>query len=109
MDIYGKRRRSLKAIVGSHHGAIADFARKHDIDAGFMSQLLSGHRIIGEKVARKLEGQLNLSSGSLDEPDMAGIGGDPLTEIETALDNAAWITDTDKTYLMGLVTLLRNR
>ena len=44
----------LKKINASGN-SVADFCRSHDLDPSYISQLLNGHRNIGEKAARKIE------------------------------------------------------
>lgn len=79
MDIRDIRRRRLKQLIAQKKsdGEVknnADFARRHQIDTSYLSQILNGHRKIGEQAARKLEGQIGLSHGHLDGDDpIAGL------------------------------------
>ncbi len=53
MDIYEKRRTILKALIGENQ--LKDFAAAHaDIDASYLSQILNGHRTLGDRAAMNL-------------------------------------------------------
>ena len=52
----------LRGLVGSHP-SIAAFARTHNVDATYISQILNGHRSLGEKAARKMEQAIGLAEG----------------------------------------------
>lgn len=45
-----------------------DFANLHGLDASYLSQILNGHRNLGEKAAANLEEKIGLESGSLVSP-----------------------------------------
>ncbi|WEA19035.1 S24 family peptidase [Pseudomonas juntendi] len=45
-----------------------EFAEAHDLDASYLSQLLNGHRKLGEKAARNLEVKIGLAAGMLTSP-----------------------------------------
>ncbi len=45
-----------------------DFANRHSLDASYLSQLLNGHRNLGEKAAASLEQKIGLAPGSLVTP-----------------------------------------
>lgn len=45
-----------------------DFANQHGLDASYLSQILNGHRNLGEKAAANLEEKIGLPSGSLVNP-----------------------------------------
>lgn len=62
------RRKNLGRVI-SQYASVAAFARKHNVDATYMRQLLSKHRPFGEKAASKLEGAIGLPKGwlSVDE------------------------------------------
>ncbi len=63
MDIFEKRLTILKALIGEN--SLKDFAAAHDVDASYLSQLLNGHRRVGDRAASNLEEKLNLPSGLL--------------------------------------------
>jgi len=65
MDERDNRVRALREIV-DRFPSIAEFARRYDLDATYMSQLLNGHRSMGEKTARNLEQKLGLARGAFD-------------------------------------------
>lgn len=45
-----------------------DFANQHGLDASYLSQILNGHRNLGEKAAATLEDKIGLAAGSLVSP-----------------------------------------
>jgi transcriptional regulator with XRE-family HTH domain len=59
------RLRNLRFLVEQTE-SIADFARKYLLDPTYISQLLNGHRSIGEKAARNLELKIGLEPDWLD-------------------------------------------
>ncbi len=65
-----------------------------DMTPGYINQLLNGHRTIGEKVARKIEGQLGLKHLALDETDNA-IEGEYLPKIESNAEFIGGIEEWD--------------
>lgn len=65
MDIREIRRLELKRLV-SQFETTAAFARAHDLDPTYISQLLNGHRRMGEKAARKIEAAVGLAPFALD-------------------------------------------
>ncbi len=74
MDIYKQRIRALRtAMAGLSQ---KDFANQHGLDASYLSQLLNGHRKLGEKAAATLEEKINLPPGSLVNPELLS-GSDP--------------------------------
>ncbi|MCQ2994374.1 LexA family transcriptional regulator [Pseudomonas syringae] len=67
MDIYEQRLRALRhAMAGLTQ---KDFANQFGLDASYLSQLLNGHRKLGEKAAVTLEGKIDLPAGTLVSPD----------------------------------------
>lgn len=66
MDIYEQRIRALRhAMAGLTQ---KDFANQHGLDASYLSQLLTGHRKLGEKAASTLEAKIDLAPGTLVSP-----------------------------------------
>jgi len=47
---------------------LAAFARHYGLDSTYLSQLLNGHRNLGEKAARNLEAKLDWAPHSMDRP-----------------------------------------
>lgn len=45
-----------------------EFAEQHNLDASYLSQLLNGHRSLGEKAASNLEAKIGLPEGTLRVP-----------------------------------------
>ncbi|MFF7861431.1 XRE family transcriptional regulator [Pseudomonas monteilii] len=66
MDINERRIASLRKIMGTM--SQKEFAEAHDLDASYLSQLLNGHRKLGEKAALNLELKIGLTAGMLTSP-----------------------------------------
>ncbi len=66
MDINKQRVDALKAVMAG--ASQKDFANQHGLDASYLSQILNGHRNLGEKAAANLEDKIGLPSGSLVNP-----------------------------------------
>ncbi len=62
MDIYETRVWHLKNIIGPNQ--IKDFANAFDLDASYLSQLLNGHRRMGERAAATIEEKIGLPRGT---------------------------------------------
>lgn len=62
-----ERKANLKRLINNKGKSVAEFCRENDLDPSYISQLLNGHRNIGEKAARKIEEKANLKKGILDE------------------------------------------
>lgn len=69
-----ERKVNLKRLISNTGKNVAEFCRENDLDPSYISQLLNGHRNIGEKAARKIEEKARLEIGILDK-------------LETQLDN----------------------
>lgn len=90
--IHDTRRSNLRALIGipPKHGDTARFARKHDLDPNYLSQLLNGHRNMGEKAARELEQKVGLAPMTLDSVDHGAVrepAGRYMTEIKQVVDH----------------------
>ncbi|MBI6798754.1 helix-turn-helix domain-containing protein [Pseudomonas syringae] len=68
MDIYKQRISALRAAMAGL--SQKDFANQHGLDASYLSQLLNGHRKLGEKAAATLEEKIKLHPGSLVNPEL---------------------------------------
>lgn len=84
MDSRQIRRENLATLIAKiAYGNQATFAGKLGLDASHLSQMLTGHRGMGPRFARKLEGLLFLPHGAMDslmpKPDEA-----PLSDAESA-------------------------
>ncbi len=66
MDINELRIRALRHVMGGL--SQKDFANKFSLDASYLSQLLNGHRNLGEKAATTLEEKIGLPQGTLTSP-----------------------------------------
>jgi SOS-response transcriptional repressor LexA len=65
MNINAIRLNALRREI-SHFPTLAAFARHYSLDSTYISQLLNGHRNLGEKAARNLEAKLGRPTGSMD-------------------------------------------
>ena len=73
MDIYETRIKNLREIIGDNQ--LKDFADAFELDASYLSQLLNGHRRMGERAAMSLEQKLGLMGGTLGQsPVHVGVG-----------------------------------
>lgn len=63
MDINKLRIDALRRLIGLKKAR--EFADQYDLDASYISQLLNGHRPLGDKAARTLEIKLGLQPGAL--------------------------------------------
>lgn len=68
MDIYEARIAALKALIGT--SSLKNFAERGDVDASHISQLINGHRRMGERAAGNLEKKLGLPEGTLRSPNV---------------------------------------
>ncbi|WP_166359304.1 LexA family transcriptional regulator [Pseudomonas akapageensis] len=59
---------ALRALMGGK--TQKEFADLHNLDASYLSQLLNGHRSLGEKAAANLEQKIGLSPGTLVSPSL---------------------------------------
>lgn len=66
MDINKQRVEALKATMAG--ASQKDFANRYGLDASYLSQILNGHRSLGEKAAKNLEEKIGLPSGTLVSP-----------------------------------------
>lgn len=57
---------NLRHIISGRK--LTEFADIHGLDSSYLSQILNGHRSLGEKAARKMEAQIGIEAGSLDIP-----------------------------------------
>jgi SOS-response transcriptional repressor LexA len=67
MNLHAVRLATLRREIGKFP-SLAAFARHYRLDATYLSQLLNGHRNLGEKAARNLEGKLGWPPLSMDRP-----------------------------------------
>jgi SOS-response transcriptional repressor LexA len=89
MDIHALRLQTLRAEIAKFPTLVA-FARHYALDTTYISQLLHGHRNMGEKAARKLEAKLGwppmtLDRGGAEAPDSATVS----TRFERNVSGAA--------------------
>jgi transcriptional regulator with XRE-family HTH domain len=66
MDMKTLRVEALRRVIGQL--SQKDFADQHDLDASYLSQILNGHRGLGEKAALNLEQKIGLAPGVLVNP-----------------------------------------
>ncbi len=60
------RVQALRSVMGDL--SQRDFAEKHDLNASYISQILTGHRAFGERSARNMEEKIGLPFGTLSRP-----------------------------------------
>lgn len=70
MSATNHRKEVLKGLVEGHE-SIAAFARSAGLDATYISQILNGHRNLGEKAARNMEAAIGLEIGFFDRKAMS--------------------------------------
>lgn len=70
MNTYEARIAALKAIIGD--STLKDFAERYELDASHLSQMLNGHRNMGERAAANLEKKIGLFPGALTTPTTYG-------------------------------------
>ena len=63
MNISQLRVEALRALIGDLK--TKEFADRHNLDASYLSQLLNGHRPLGDKAAKNLEDKIGLTGGTL--------------------------------------------
>lgn len=68
MEIHELRLRALRWEIAKFP-SIAAFARNYKLDVTYVSQLLNGHRNLGEKAARTLESKFGWPTMSMDFPE----------------------------------------
>ncbi|MET0611609.1 XRE family transcriptional regulator [Pseudomonas caspiana] len=97
MDIYEQRLRALRhAMAGLTQ---KDFANQFGLDASYLSQLLNGHRKLGEKAAATLEGKIDLPAGTLVAPETSDL-------LEGAAPKAVAAVDTKRVMeTLGFITI----
>lgn len=59
------RKDRLKLLI-NEYGSISAFGKRYGFDATYLSQMLNGHRSVGEKTARKIESATGKPAGWLD-------------------------------------------
>ena len=72
-----------------------EFAELHNLDASYLSQLLNGHRSLGEKAAANLEAKIGLAEGTLTVP----LASQRNAITETSLPSENRIVDSNAEYL----------
>jgi len=63
MNINQLRIDTLRALIGNLKSK--EFADRYNIDPSYLSQLLNGHRPLGDRAAKKLEDKIGLTGGTL--------------------------------------------
>ncbi|MDL2200848.1 S24 family peptidase [Halopseudomonas aestusnigri] len=69
-----RRKRTLAKLIGDMR--TKDFAEQYDLDASYLSQILNGHRGMGEKAARTMEIKIGLPEGTFLHPSVEGVSGE---------------------------------
>lgn len=85
MNIYEKRLTILKALIGENQ--LKDFAGAHtDVDASYLSQILNGHRTLGDRAAMNLAKKLAVPAELLTTGNYSASDQDHITARWLALD-----------------------
>lgn len=103
MDINQARIEALKILIGSRK--TKDFADQYDLDASYLSQMLNGHRPMGEKAARNLEAKVGLPPGYLTAP-ISEYAKSSYSAAETRLEPGPDLTRPfNRTKILGIAQL----
>lgn len=73
MDMNKLRVEALRRVMGGL--TQAEFAERHDLNASYISQILSGHRSFGERAASNMEKKIGLTAGTLSRPPLGDAEG----------------------------------
>jgi transcriptional regulator with XRE-family HTH domain len=107
MEKQDMRIANLRAQRGGERGDIKAFAEAHDLNDSYLSQLLNKHRSLGEKAARKLEKQIGLPPGFLDEEPGTQNSNDPMSRMRCALGAIDWLDSSIKEGILRTLEELR--
>lgn len=101
MDTYEARdtRRKNLTVAVQECGTQAALAKRLSVEASYISQMLNGHRGIGEETARKIERSLRKPRGWLDTPQpevwgqitVAKAAGNPVLTSSDKTAQRAWL------------------
>ncbi len=100
MDINKLRVAALKAVMAG--ASQKEFADQYGLDASYLSQILNGHRNLGEKAALRLEEKIGLDFGTLVSPAIAS-DPDSVGRQEGAIPHAMDIYEIRKHNLVKLI------
>lgn len=75
MEMKERRKRTLARLIGDMR--TKDFAEQYDLDASYLSQILNGHRGMGEKAARTMEIKIGLPEGTFLHPSVEEVAAEP--------------------------------
>lgn len=105
MDMNKLRVEALRRVMGAL--TQAEFAERHDLNASYISQILSGHRSFGERAASNMEKKIGLTAGTLSRPPL-GDAEDPADKssdesIVIAADLAAIATPRSRAVLDRII------
>lgn len=99
MDIQKLRVAALRRLIGTD--TLKDFAERNDLDSSYLSQILNGHRNLGEKAARNMEEKIGCKPGALVSPQVT----EPTEDtgvLETGVEQAKTATGTNMAALQRL-------
>ncbi|MDU9415547.1 MULTISPECIES: LexA family protein [Pseudomonas] len=84
MDIHQLRISALRRLIGS--ASLKEFADQHDLDSSYLSQILNGHRNLGERAAANMETKIGCAAGTLVAPAAAqnSVGNEGLSNVSPA-------------------------
>lgn len=103
MDTNQLRVDALKRVMGGL--SQAEFANRYDLNASYISQLLSGTRNFGERAARNMEEKIGLPAGTLSRPEIDAIEGE-FVRIAGALAHAENVEGAPMAVKDGLVPVV---
>lgn len=72
MQVLEIRRLNLRYLAESKYGRATLAEKLGYPDCNYLNQLLTGHSVVGEKTARKIEERLGLLPGWMDAPYLPG-------------------------------------
>lgn len=96
MNIYEQRIEILNKIIEKSGLNLSDFCQKYDISQSYLSQIINGHRTLGDKAALNFEEKLQLKAGELTSPQRIDIPN---------FENGPELTRWKKTDIVGTAQL----
>lgn len=96
MNIYEQRIEILNKIIEKSGLNLSEFCQKHDLSQSYLSQIINGHRTLGDKAALNLEEKLQLKAGELTSPQRIDIPN---------FENGPELTRWKKTDIVGTAQL----
>lgn len=76
---------ALRKLIGQQQ--LKDFANAHDLDSSYLSQILNGHRAMGEKAAEKMAAKIGVDAKILVSPGMGDDTNGAVVDRDAAYQN----------------------